>query len=229
MDHEPAFSPDGTKLAFVRSTVAGVCNDVYVMPVTGGQPKRLTFDDRPIMGPPTWTADSRELIFSSSRSATDGLWRVSAENGTLRPVAAPIGDAKWPSIPAKGNSLVYEQWISRANIWQLDLKDAKHIERQPSALVSVKGYKARPELSPDGKKIAFESDRLGFWDIWTCDVNGGNCDKVTDLHGTTGRARWSPDGRYIAFEFHPHERSEIYIVEIPGGAPHLVQNDSGVR
>src|SRR5581483_7843209 len=149
MDHEPAFSPDGTKLAFVRSTVAGVSNDVYVMAATGGQPKRLTFDNRPIMGPPTWTADSKEIIFSSSRSASAGLWRVSVEDGALRPVAAPIGDAKWPSIPIKGNNLVYEQWISRENIWQLDLKDVKHIEKQPSPLVSVKGNKARPELSPD--------------------------------------------------------------------------------
>jgi Tol biopolymer transport system component len=145
----------------------------------------------------------------------------------LRPVAAPVGDAKWPSIPAKGNSLVYEQWISKENIWQVDLKDATHFEKPPFALVSEKGYKARPELSPDGKKIAFESDRLGFWEIWTCDVNGTNCDQVTDLHGTAGRARWSPDGRYIAFEFHPHERSEIYVVEVPGGVPHLVETVPG--
>lgn len=227
LDHEPAFSPDGTKLAFIRSTVAGVSNDVYVMPAIGGEAKRLTFDNRPIMGPPTWTTNSKEIVFSSDRSAADGLWRVSAEDGTLRPVAAPVGDAKWPSIPVKGNSLVYEQWISRENIWQLDLKDAKHIQKQPSALVSVKGDKARPELSPDGKKIAFESDRLGFWDIWTCDVSGANCDKVTDLHGTAGRPRWSPDGDHIAFEFHPHERSEIYVAEVPGGEPHLVQTIPG--
>jgi Tol biopolymer transport system component/DNA-binding winged helix-turn-helix (wHTH) protein len=227
LDQEPSFSPDGTKLAFIRSTVAGVSNDVYVMPVTGGQPKRLTFDNRPIMGPPTWTVDSKEIVFSSDRGASTGLWRVSPDDGILRPVAGPLGDAKWPSIPVKGNSLVYEQWISKANIWRLDLKDAKHYEKPPSALVSEKGYKMRPELSPDGKKIAFESDRLGFWDIWTCDITGGNCDQVTDLHGTAGRARWSPDRHYIAFEFHPHERSEIYVVEVPGGVPHLVQTIPG--
>jgi Tol biopolymer transport system component len=227
LDHEPSFSPDGTKLAFIRSTVAGVSNDVYVMSATGGQPKRLTIDNRPIMGPPTWTVDSKEIIFSSNRGATTGLWRVSPDDGTLRPVAGPLGDAKWPSIPVKGNNLVYEQWISKANIWRLDLKDAKHYEKPPSALGSVKGYKARPELSPDGKKVAFESDRLGFWDIWTCGVNPANCDRVTDLHGTAGRARWSPDGHYIAFEFHPHERSEIYVVEVPGGEPHLVQTIPG--
>ena len=227
LDHEPAFSPDGTRIAFIRSSVAGVSNDVYVMPAAGGQPKRLTSDNRPIMGPPTWTADSRDIVFSSSRSATTGLWRVSPDDGTLRPMAGPLGDAKWPSIPAKGNSLVYERWITKANIYRLDLKDTKHYEKTPSALVSEKGYKARPELSANGKKIAFESDRLGFWDIWTCDVDGTTCDQVTDLHGTAGRARWSSDGRYIAFEFHPGERSEIYVVEVPGGEPHLVQTIPG--
>ncbi len=228
LDHEPAFSPDGTQLAFVRSTVAGVSNDVFVMTMPFGQATRLTFDNRPIMGPPTWTADSSEIIFSSNRAATTGLWRVSATGSAPRPVAGPEGEANWPSIPAKGsNALVYEQWVSKANVWRLDLKDPKHVEKSPSALVSEKGDKMRPELSPDRKKVAFESNRMGFWDIWTCAVDGTNCDQVTSLHGTAGRARWSPNGRYIAFEFHPNERGEIYMVEVPGGVPHLVATIPG--
>jgi Tol biopolymer transport system component/DNA-binding winged helix-turn-helix (wHTH) protein len=227
LDHEAAFSPDGAQVAFVRSTIAGVSNDVFVMPAAGGQAKRLTFDNRPIMGPPTWTPDSREIIFSSDRGAETGLWRVSAKGCIPRPVAGPVGEATWPSIPAKGNTLVYEQGQSKFNIWRLDLKDAEHHARPPSALISEKGDKMRPELSPDGKRIAFESNRLGFWDIWTCDVDGNNCGQVTSLHGTAGRARWSPDGRYIAFEFHPRERSEIYIAEVPGGLPHLVPTIAG--
>ena len=227
LDHEPAFSPDGAQVAFVRSTIAGVSNDVFVMPAAGGQAKRLTFDNRPIMGPPTWTPDSREIVFSSDRGVATGLWRVSATGCIPRPVAGPVGAAKWPSIPARGNTLVYEQGESEFNIWRLDLKDAKHHARPPSALVSEKGDKMRPELSPDGKKIAFESNRLGFWDIWTCGLEDNNCDQVTSLHGTAGRARWSPNGRYIAFEFHPRERSEIYVAEVPGGLPHLVPSIAG--
>jgi Tol biopolymer transport system component/DNA-binding winged helix-turn-helix (wHTH) protein len=227
LDHEPAFSPDGNQIAFVRSTVAGVSNDVFVMPSKGGDALRLTFDNHPIMGPPTWTADSREIVFSSDRSATMGLWRISAAGGALRPVAGPAGEAKWPSIPAKGNLLVYEQALSKFNVWRLNLKDLTHHAAPPSALISEKGDKMRPDFSPDGKKVAFESDRLGFWDIWTCDVDGTNCVQATALHGTAGRARWSPNGRYIAFEFHPKERSEIYMVEVPGGTPHLVPTIPG--
>lgn len=227
LDHEPAFSPDGSWMAFIRSTVAGVANDVYIMPAAGGVTTRLTFDNRPIMGPPAWTADSREIIFSSDRGASTGLWRVSVDGGAARPVAGPVGEPKWPSIPAAGNSLVYEQVTSRFNIWQLRLSGTKRIDKPPSVLIAEKGDKLRPDLSPDGKTIAFESNRLGFWEIWTCEVSGKDCAQLTALHGTAGRARWSPDGHSIAFEFHPGEHGEIYLVEVPGGNPRLLTTIPG--
>lgn len=228
IDRSPMYSPDGRHIAFIRSSVAGVSNDIYVMASNGGHVKRLTFDHRPIAGSPTWTSDSREIVFSSARGATMGLWMVAANGCIPRPVAGPVGEAGWPSIPAnRENTLVYEQWLGKADVWRLDLNDGTHPRKPPFALVSEKGDKMRPELSPNGKKVAFESDRLGFWDIWTCDVDGSSCDQITSLHGTAGRARWSPNGRYIAFEFHPNERSEIYVVEVPGGAPRLLPTIPG--
>lgn len=228
LDRSPMFSPDGKRLAFIRSTIAGVSNDIYVMPTSGGNPKRLTFDHRPIMGSPAWTADGREIIFSSDRGAATGLWRVSATGCIPVPVAGPVGEAVWPSIPTNGkHTLVYQQGVFKSNIWRLDLRDPAHHEKAPIPIVSEKGDKMRPELSPDGKKIAFESNRLGFWDLWTCDLEKGDCNQITSLHGTAGRARWSPDGRYIAFEFHPNEHSEIYIVELDGGVPHLLPTVPG--
>src|SRR5579864_8635123 len=77
MDSLPSFSPDGSQVAFVRSLVAGVSNDVYVVSPSGGAAKRLTFDRLPIMGVPAWTADGREIVFSSTRGGRDSLWRIS--------------------------------------------------------------------------------------------------------------------------------------------------------
>jgi Tol biopolymer transport system component/DNA-binding winged helix-turn-helix (wHTH) protein len=222
IDRSPSYSPDGTRLAFIRSAVAGVSNDLYEMGADAGPEKRLTFDHRPMTGSVAWTSDSREIVFASARGAQMGLWAVAAEGCIPRPLAGPVGEAAWPTIPAKSDHmLVYEQGGGRSDLWQLDLRDAKHAQKAPFALVSEKGNKMRPEVSPDGKRVAFESDRLGFWDIWTCDLDGSRCDQITSLHGTAGRARWSPNGRYLAFEFHPNERSEIYLVEVPGGVPHL--------
>jgi Tol biopolymer transport system component/DNA-binding winged helix-turn-helix (wHTH) protein len=228
IDRSPSYSPDGKRLAFIRSAVAGVSNDLYVMPAKGGRVKRLTFDHRPMSGSLAWTSDSREIVFASARGAEMGLWVVAADGGTPEPVAGPVGEAAWPTIPSRSDStLVYEQNIGKDDVWRLDLKDTKHPQKPPFALVSEKGDKMRPELSPDGNKVVFESDRLGFWDIWTCDVDGSRCDQITSLHGTAGRARWSPNGRYLAFEFHPNERSEIYTVEVPGGAPRLLPTIPG--
>ena len=161
LDRSPMFSPDGKRLAFIRSTIAGVSNDIYVMSTSGGNPKRLTFDRRPIMGSPAWTADSREIVFSSDRGVATGLWRVSATGCVPVPVAGPVGEAVWPSIPTNGkHTLVYEQGVFKSNIWRLDLRDPAHRDRAPLPIVSEKGDKMRPELSPDGKKVAFESNQM---------------------------------------------------------------------
>lgn len=228
IDRNPMYSPDGKRMAFIRSAVAGVSNDIYVSSANGEHVKRLTFDNRPIAGSPAWTSDGQDIVFSSARGAQMGLWIVAADGCIPRPVAGPVGEAAWPTIPYKSdNTLVYEQGVGKSDVWRLDLRDAKHPQKAPFALVSEKGDKMRPEFSPDGKKVVFESDRLGFWDIWTCNIDGSGCSQITSLHGTAGRARWSPNGHYVAFEFHPKERSEIYLVEMPGGTARLLETIPG--
>ncbi|MGH9504115.1 MAG: winged helix-turn-helix domain-containing protein [Terriglobales bacterium] len=222
-DYVPAFSPDGSAVAFVRGIVAGVVEDLYVVPTTGGSPRRLTFDNTWISAPPAWTPDGREIVFSSSRGGAPSLWRISASGGTPRPIPGVGVNAWLPSISPRGNQLVYQQRIPlNLNIWRLKLSDEKHRQDPPAILISEKGNNTRPQFSPDGKRIVFESGRFGYSEIWACDGNGSNCGQLTSLHGTAGAARWSPDGRYIAFEFRPKEHSEIYLLDIGNGVPRLL-------
>jgi Tol biopolymer transport system component len=57
-----------------------------------------------------------------------------------------------------------------------------------------------PAWSPDGRKIAFTSDRTGNFDIWVMDSDGGNQSQLTTHSADDGFPAWSPDGRKIAFE-----------------------------
>jgi Tol biopolymer transport system component len=133
-----------------------------------------------------------------------------------------------PSIPRRSNLLAYQDVVSKDYIWRLDLKDEKHRRGPPNLLVSEKGRKMRPHFSPDGERITLESDRLGSWEIWTCNAgDGSNCAQLTSLHRVAGGANWSPDGRFVAFEFHPEEQSEIYVVEVANGQARLVPTMSG--
>jgi Tol biopolymer transport system component/DNA-binding winged helix-turn-helix (wHTH) protein len=228
LDQDPAFSPDGSKVAFARGSVGSLRRDLFVLPVTGGgEPKRLTFDNS--SSSPVWTQDGRDIVFSSSRGGTRSLWRISASGGTPQPVAG-VGETTFgPSISRKGNQLVYQHLVDSCNIWRINLTDGKHSAGSPVSLISSRGCNGRPSFSPDGKKIVFESDRLGYSDIWQCESDGSNCLQLTSMHGTAGTPRWSPDGHYIAFEFQSLDYYEIYVLEVPGGRPRLVRTFPGAN
>ena len=83
-----------------------------------------------------------------------------------------------------------------------------------------------PQYSPDGKKIAFSSDRSGNFEIWVCESSGLNSQQLTFFGGPdTGSPRWSPDGKQIVFDSHPDGPSDVYVINSEGGKPHrLTEN-----
>ena len=84
-DWAPAFSPDGSTVAFVRTSTPGFLGDLFVLPATGGEPRQITFDNGYIDGI-AWTKDGSDVVFSSNRGGVASLWRVSASGGTPTPV-----------------------------------------------------------------------------------------------------------------------------------------------
>jgi Tol biopolymer transport system component len=217
-DCEAVFSPDGRSLAFVRGFAGGGNGDLFLLGVSGGEPRQLTFGNS--AGTFAWTPDGGEIVFSSVMGGLQNLWRVSSSGGTPRPVEGIGGPASRPSISSKGEQLVFQQSTQNDNVWRIDLKDEKHALGPPVLAFSSRGYIRRPSFSPDGKKVAFESDRLGYSDIWICESEGSNCAQVTSLH-TSGTARWSPDGRHLVFESDYQGLWQVYVVQVPGGEPQL--------
>jgi Tol biopolymer transport system component/DNA-binding winged helix-turn-helix (wHTH) protein len=219
VDYAPSFSPNGSTVAFIRGTAAGVAEDLYVVPAAGGAPKRLTFDNAQIGSAPSWTPDGGDLVFSSTRGGTMSLWRMSARGGLPQPMPG-IGVGSFiPSISLTGHQLIYQQLPrDQLSLWRLDLSS----DRRSQSEHEIMGSSSRPHFSPDGQKIVFESDRLGYAEIWVCDSEGSNCRQLTSLKGVAGAARWSPDGRYIAFEYRPKEHTEIYLLDSSSGLSRMV-------
>ena len=222
LDIEPAFSPDGSTVAFVRSNVGGMISELHVVPTSGGEARRLTFDQRTIWSLPAWLPDGNEIVFTSSRSGTSSLWRISAAGGTPQPVAGSSVNDECPAISLKGNQLAYQQTVYQTDILRFTLTGKNLQQGKPVPVVGAKGWNIRPQFSPDGKKIALQSSQSGYDEIWICDSDGSNCSSLTSLRGIAGAPRWSPDGQYIAFEYHPHSYTDVYVAEVGGGQPRLV-------
>jgi Tol biopolymer transport system component/DNA-binding winged helix-turn-helix (wHTH) protein len=233
-----SISPDGRAIAFSRVQSNGAMGgaaigDVYMLLVTPdfapkGEPRRLTFDGAGIGGV-AWTADSREIVFSSNRSGSVALWRI-PRSGSEKPrrLAAAEGANGSFAISPRANRLVYSQAVPMdSNIWRLDLANPGS---PPIPLIASTRQDYRPRYSPDGKRIAFNSDRAGASDIWGCDADGANATQLTERGNSSGSPRWSYDGRQIAFDSVAGGSYQIFVVASHGGqSRQLTFDNTNVR
>jgi len=247
-DFFPALSPDGRALAFVRWIGPGA-SDLYVMSLSNelvpqGEPKQLT-SDIGVVTRPTWTSDRQEIVFSylgGERGSTIArLQAAKASRQTAKPQRiAAFGEGSYsPAISHVGHRLVYVSESENSDIWRMELSAAEDSEsrvklRSPPAealgeLIASTRNDWAAAYSPDGKKIAFSSERSGRDEIWIADSDGRNPFQLTDFVGeATGTAHWSPDSRYIAFDARvPGSRGDLFVIDIEEKKPKRLTNDPG--
>ena len=228
-DSLPAVSPDGARVAFVR-TLTRSARELFVVPARGGPVQQITFAGRPVYGA-TWTPDSRYLIFSCNRGAGENLWRVAATGGTPEPILVGLRSAFYPNMARTGNRLVYTEEYQDTNVYRYTgpgLKAGLTPGKfgAPGGLIVSSREDAAPAFSPDGRRIAFVSKRTGNEEIWLCDRNGGHLVQLTTSSGTaTGTPRWSPDGNWIAFDSREAGSPDIYVIAAEGGVSRRVTTD----
>lgn len=225
-DFFPAFSPDQKTLAFVRS-ISIASADIYLLPLAGGDPKRLTFDNTSIRGL-SWTSDGREIVFASRRGGSAyNLWKISTKAGQPERLTTAERDVYSPTISRQGNRLAYTQSLMDGNIWRLALHNAKGHDEPPLKLIASTQEESGPQYSPDGKSIVFASRRSGSFEIWVCDSDGSNPRSLTNIGGPlTGTPRWSPDGKQIVFDSWTEGNAAIYVISVDGGKPRRLTYDA---
>ena len=228
-DGSPSISPDGHRLAFMRSLVKypGPAH-LYIAPLSDGKalagaPQQVSPQeiDMAVLGL-AWTSDGGRLVFP----ATHALWTVGL--GGTPPALLPLAgyDPTFPAISAKRNRLVFVHSTDDTDIWRVNgpaVTNHRSVQAPgaPTRLISSTWIDTNPQYSPDGSRIAFTSTRTGQIEIWVCDSDGSNPVQITDLKAQKpeggGTPRWSPDGRYLAFDSTKAGESDIYVVPAQGG------------
>jgi len=221
----PSLSPDGERLAFVRSGRFEGGLDVWVQSLEGGTPRRVTLKRYDTLCCLSWTAEGRELIFTAGSGASTLVLKVSVRGGEPQPMPGVGQNAGGASL--RGHRMVYEQWASSSSaIWRVPGRAAPSPRPAPVKLMASSGYNDNPAYSPDGRRVAFVSDRSGFESIWLCDGDGRNPFQLTSFESDSGTPRWSPDGRKLAFDSVEAGDWNVYVIDADGGIPRRLTREA---
>ncbi len=181
----PAWSPDGTRIAFT-STRDGHAQ-IYVANRDGSNVRRLT-DGPSLSSTPTWSPNGTQIAFTSDRSGTPQIYLVAADGlgGIQRLTAESYCDRPTWS-PAPYNEIAFE---ARTGSNAFDIKVIDVNTREVKQLTFGEGRNESPAFAPNGRHIAFASDRGGKYQIYTMTRDGRDVRPLTKS-GNNYQPNWS--------------------------------------
>lgn len=233
-DFDPVWSPDGRRVAF-RSHRDGD-EEVYVMGSDGSRERNLTRNPGTDYSP-AWSPDGKRIAFASDREDPSGndIYVVGADGHAARRVVMREGIDEYPTWSPDGERIAFactggrvlEQGVGDFEVCVVELDSGRVAQ-----LTDAPGLSDAPAWSPDGRRIAFESDRRGWpslpdyrppayekdrygdKDVWVMDADGTRERNVTRNAREDDRGpAWSPDGRRLVYDRY----GDLYVQAVDGG------------
>lgn len=207
-DYAPKYSPDGKWIAFVRNPQLG---SIWVMPVSGGQARRLTHERAELRGF-DWLPDSSGLVFGRRVDSQSRLYRLDVESRRVYDLG--LSDAESPSISQGNGRLAFVQRRPQFALYRLQRSSARGAY-QRERLFASNSRDAQPMVSPDARQLAFTSDRSGEYALWWAELS--RPDTLHPVPGLVPETRqpidWAPDSRtLLAVGRDAEGRAQLYEV-----------------
>lgn len=235
----PAWSPDGTQLAFTTENVelypqnATGRSGLWIANVTTGEIRRLYEGDAVLA---SWSPHNQRIAYTHrlGNPTQSAIWTIPVRGGTPKPVMSEK-TTNWNPVWSPDGKYLYFSSDRRGsmNLWRVPIGEASGETRgEPEAITTPAPYLAHPSLSADGKHVAFASALV------TANIQRLTLDPSGVVNGepawvTTGSLRWSnpapsPGGNWIAVYSLVQPEGHLYLVHPDGTAMRQLTSDSAI-
>ena len=226
-EHQPRFSPDGQRIAFVSDRAGG--DNIWLMNRDGSDKKQISKEDFRLLNQPSWSPDGQFIVakkhFTTGRSLGTGeVWMYHVSGGAGVPLVKKPNERHQkelgePIFAADGKSVFYTRNVTPGPIFEYaqdSNTDLFHIERynlddgEVSTAASGPGGAVRPTPSPDGKRLAFVRREGTQSKLYVKDLASGTEKKVYDALDQDVQETWAVTGVYPNMAWTPDSRDIIF-------------------
>lgn len=179
----PVFSPDGTQVAFMSNRDGNA--EIYVMNRDGSNVRRLT-NNPAIDATPTWSPTGTQIAFTSDRTGSPEIWVMGVDGLGQRRLTFDGNADRATWSPAPYNEIAYTGRSESG----LDIKVYSLATGEARQITFGEGLNESPAWSPNGRHLAFSSNRSGSVQIYIVDRDGQHIRQIT-REGNNQQPSWS--------------------------------------
>ncbi|MES2830976.1 MAG: Tol-Pal system beta propeller repeat protein TolB [Pseudomonadota bacterium] len=215
----PAWSPDGTKVAYVSFEAKKPV--VYVQDLVTRQ-RTVVANFKGSNSAPSWSPDGRQLAVALSKDGLTQVYAVNADGSNLRRLTNTNGIDTEPQFSADGQSIYFTS--DRSGGPQVYKMAATGGDAQR---VTFNGtYNISPRVAPDGKTLAYISRRDGRFQLFAMDLANGQELRLSDTAKDESPS-FSPNGKYIMYATDTGKRGALAVVSVDGRVRHTLSTQAG--
>ncbi len=227
-DQHPATSPAGNRIVYVASPIvtdtsasrgrAGT--DLYIMNLIDNTRKPFAGSYLTDDGDPSWSPDEKWIVCNSYQWNNDGQYIhvLNSKNGARQVLLEELTDVSSPAWSPGGNKIAFAS-TRRGNwdiyVMEVEVEETRGREQVKAGKVYTLTFNPAddwaPAWSPDGKWLAFTSNRDGNPEIYVVNSKGGELRRLTNNPAGDYQPSWSSDGRVVFYSDRDGNR-EIYVM-----------------
>jgi len=227
-DFDPSLSPDGRRVVFRTSRgrygpdPGGIgAEGIFVIDVATRKERQI----QPPQGGlfPAWSPDGKTIAFSGTRGSPyeDGILLMNPDGTNVRDIGLPTGGNECATWSPDSSKLAFCHHGGDGNwaVWTVnaDGSDPRQLTHPTLTLPRGSGGDSPGPWSPDGKRLAFGSQRSGNFDVFVMNADGSGQHQLTHAADGESPAAWLPDGRIVYASFHGGQPLPSWYLMNPDG------------